>query len=216
MFGFKKRYPITPTWVNISPFPEKTTSIKDLLFDFGGLPSLVFWIVLFGSYLLGKPHDFEGLNKIILTAIVYDFLYSLILFFLLGFISDVRCWLFKKKPSSWVFNYRKELLYTLESSKKVQQVLMDWCEAPTCNYLSKYLQVRSSNSIEIICKSYKQMNPCVIQVDLVLDDTINPSSDGLFIYLTFITPKRFASSTLYALDELKLFLNEHTLFYRLA
>jgi hypothetical protein len=60
------------------------------------------------------------------------------------------------------------------------------------------------------------MNPCVIQVDLVLDDTINPSSDGLFIYLTFITPKRFASSTLYALDELKLFLNEHTLFYRLA
>jgi hypothetical protein len=148
------------------------------------------------------------------ALLFFSFVAALLVFVLLGSIDDIRCWMFKKNPSTWVFNYRKELLYTQESSEKVQQTLLDWCEAKG-SALSKSFSIKTPASFEITCWAYKQDNRASIQIDFVPDNTINAKAKGLFVYVTFITPKQFAGVSLYALDDMKLFLNEHTPFYRL-
>jgi hypothetical protein len=157
MFGFKKRYPITPTWVNISPLPEKTTSPKDLLWDFTALASVLFWFIFLIGCAMKTPHGFQDFNKIIILSMFFSVISALLVFVLLGWIDDIRCWLFKKKPSKWVFNYHKELLYTQESSDKVQQALLAWCET-TGSSFSKSFTIKTPSSFEITCWTYKQDN----------------------------------------------------------
>ncbi len=161
-----------------------------------------------------SPHSFQDFTKIIILSMFFSVVAALMVFVLLGTIDDIRCRLFKKKPSTWVFNYRKELLYTQESSDKVQQALLAWCET-TGSSFSKSFTIKAPSSLELTCWAYKQDNRSVIQIDFVPDNTTNVNAEGLFIYVTFITPKQFASISLYALDDMKLFLNEHIPFYRL-